>query len=292
MIDDDDRIVRGAGADTEDAAVEVRPGDSPVVLGLPHTGTGLPEAVRAALNGRGLELADTDWHVERLYADLLPGATTVRARFHRYVVDANRDPDGSSLYPGQATTDLIPVTDFDGRPIWHAGREPDDERTRSLVRDWHAPYHRALAREIDRVRDRHGVAILYDCHSIRSGVPRLFEGRLPDLNVGTDGGATCDARVEAAVVGAARASGLTWVLNGRFRGGWTVRRHGRPADGVHAIQMELAQSSHLVAERAPWTYDGARAAALRGTLGRALAALEGLAPHLVDPSTPSTRRAR
>ena len=292
MIDDDDRIVRGAGVDTEDAAVEVRPGDSPVVLGLPHTGAGLPDAVRAALNGRGLELADTDWHVERLYADLLPGATTVRARFHRYVVDANRDPDGSSLYPGRATTDLIPVTDFDGEPIWHVGREPDDAATRSLVRAWHAPYHRALAREIDRVRERHGVAILYDCHSIRSVVPRLFDGRLPDLNVGTDGGATCDARVEAAVVGAARASGLSWVLNGRFRGGWTVRRHGRPADGVHAVQMELAQSSYLVAERAPWTYDGARAAGLRDTLGRALAALEALAPRLSDPSLPSTRRAR
>ncbi len=289
MIDDDDRIVRGSGDDTSEAAVEVRAGDSPVVLGLPHTGTGLPDAVRAALNARGRELVDTDWHVERLYADLLPGATTVRARFHRYAIDANRDPEGSSLYPGRATTDLIPLTDFDGEPIWCEGHEPDAGRVGSRVRAWHAPYHRALAREIERTHERHGIAILYDCHSIRSSVPRLFEGRLPDLNVGTDGGATCDPLVEAAVVAAATDSGLTWVLNGRFRGGWTVRRYGRPADGVHAIQMELAQSTYLVAEAAPWTYDEARADRLRDTLARALAALEALAPRLSDPSRRHTR---
>jgi len=284
LIDEDDRQVRTAGHVTDAAAVEVRPGDSPLVLGLPHTGTGLPDGVRAALNARGCELADTDWHVERLYAGLLHGTTTVRARFHRYVVDANRDPDGSSLYPGQATTGLVPFTDFDGEPIWREGHEPDDAEVRSRVSAWHAPYHRALTREIERVREHHGVAILYDCHSIRSCVPRLFDGVLPDLNIGTDGGTTCDALVEAAAVAVAgRANGFTWVLDGRFRGGWTVRHHGRPGEGVHAIQMEICQSAYLVSERAPWVWDGTRAPRLRATLAEVLAALERLAPQLSDP---------
>ena len=296
MISDDQRIVDAAGRDTEGAAVEVREGDSPVILGLPHTGTGLPNAVREALNERGLELADTDWHVERLYAGLLPGASTVRARFHRYLVDANRDPDGTSLYPGQATTGLVPLTDFDGHAIWREGHLPDEAEVRARVLAWHAPYHRALSRQIERVRRRHGVAILHDCHSIRSRVPRLFDGCLPDLNVGTDGGTTCDARVERAVVEAAgRAPSLSSVLNGRFRGGWTTRRYGRPASGVHAIQMETAQSAYLMAEEAPWTYDDERAERLRATLADALGALEALAPRLAgevrgDGASPASSR--
>ena len=281
MIADDRRVVADAGRDTEAAAVEVHEGDSPVILGFPHTGTGLPRAVREALNERGRELTDTDWHVEQLYAGLLPGATTVRARFHRYLVDANRDPDGTSLYPGQATTGLVPLTDFDGHAIWHERHLPDEAEVRARVLAWHAPYHRALSREIERVRRRHGVAILHDCHSIRSHVPRLFDGRLPDLNIGTDGGSTCDARVERTVVDAVeRSSSLSSVLNGRFRGGWTTRRYGRPASGVHAIQMETAQSAYLVAEEAPWTYDEARASTPRAALADALAALERLAPRL------------
>ena len=164
--------------------VVVEQGTGPVVLGLPHTGTWLPEAIRARLNTRGQLLADTDWHIERLYAGLLPGATTVRATFHRYVIDANRGPDDASLYPGQNTTGLVPVTDFDGLPIWT--ETPDATEIADRTARFHAPYHAALAAEIERVRARHGVAILYDCHSIRSHIPFLFEGTLPDFNIGTN----------------------------------------------------------------------------------------------------------
>lgn len=258
--------------------VEVIRGDGPLILGLPHTGTHVPEAILGRLNARGRILADTDWHVERLYDGLLADATIVRATFHRYVIDANRGPDDSSLYPGQNTTGLVPLTDFDGEPIWT--KELTDADIAERKAKFHAPYHAALAAEIERVKARHGVAILYDCHSIRSVIPFLFDGVLPDFNIGTNGGTTCDSRIEAAAVEICAASGRTHVLNGRFKGGWTTRHYGRPRDGIHAIQMELAQSTHLATETPPFAYDDSKASALRSTLGSILDRLVSLAPEL------------
>ncbi|NDV85242.1 N-formylglutamate deformylase [Aurantimonas aggregata] len=261
--------------------VEVHRGSSPVVLGLPHTGTVVPDDIRACLNDEGMKLRDTDWHIDLLYEGLLPGATTVRATFHRYVVDANRDPGGASLYPGQATTSLVPLTDFDNQPIWRDGRAPDDAEVARRVKLFHAPYHAALAAEIARVKAIHGVAILYDCHSIRSRVPYLFEGILPDFNIGTDGGRTCDRLVELAVRGVCEtADGYTSIVNGRFRGGWTTRHYAAPGEGVHTIQMELAQATHLASEAPPFAYDETRAARLRPVLAELLRRLEALAPAL------------
>lgn len=258
--------------------VEVTQGDSPVILGLPHTGTWLPDGIRARLNPRGQVLADTDWHIHRLYDGLLPGATTVRATFHRYVIDANRGPDDASLYPGQNTTGLVPLTDFDGEPIWEV--EPTAEEIATRKAQFHAPYHAALAAEIERVRARHGVAILYDCHSIRSVIPFLFQGVLPDFNIGTNSGAACDKRIEAATFELCAASGRSHVLNGRFKGGWTTRHYGQPGQGVHAIQMELAQATHLATEAPPFAYDEQKAEALRVTLKAILERLAALAPEL------------
>lgn len=261
--------------------VEIHQGASPVILGLPHTGTHVPDAIGARLNDQGLLLTDTDWHVHRLYDGLLDGATTVRATFHRYVIDANRDPSGASLYPGQNTTGLVPLTDFDNRPIWRPGAEPATDDIAARLASFHAPYHAALAAEIARIRALHGVAILYDCHSIRSRCPFLFEGRLPDFNIGTDNGSTCAPEVEAAAAQiCAAAEGYTSVVNGRFRGGWTTRHYGRPEAGVHAIQMELAQSTHLAAETLPFAYDGAGALRLRRHLRAILARLAEIAPSL------------
>lgn len=262
--------------------VEVIRGDGPVVLAMPHTGTHVPEAIFARLTPRGQVLSDTDWHIDRLYEGLLPGATVVRATFHRYVIDANRPPSGESLYPGQNTTGLVPLTDFDGDPLWTD--PPDAAEVEARRRDWHAPYHAALAAELERVRARHGVAILYDCHSIRSRIPFLFDGLLPDFNVGTNGGTTCAPAIEAAVARlCAGAEGYTSVLNGRFKGGWTTRHYGRPAEGLHAVQMELAQSTHLATEAPPFAYDPAKAERLRRPLGAILATLQDLAFSLGGP---------
>lgn len=258
--------------------VEVTQGPGPIVLGLPHTGTWLPDRIAARLNARGRMLADTDWHVDRLYAGLLPGLTIVRATFHRYGIDANRPPGGDSLYPGQNTTGLVPLTDFDGEPIWTTPPGPAEIADRKAR--FHAPYHAALAAQIDRVRARHGVAILYDCHSIRSHIPFLFDGTLPDMNIGTHDGAACDPRIAQATLAICAASGRSHVLNGRFRGGWTTRHYGRPDLRVHAIQMELAQSTHLATQTPPFAYDPAKALALRATLAAILTKLAALAAEL------------
>ena len=259
--------------------VEITRGDSPIVLGLPHTGTYVPDAIAADLNDRGRGLDDTDWHIHRLYEGLLPDATIVRATFHRYVIDANRDPSGASLYPGQNTTGLVPLTDFDGHDIWN--RAPDETEIEERRIAYHAPYHAALKAELDRVKEIHGVAILYDCHSIRSEIPFLFDGVLPDFSIGTNMGETCDPAIERAVrevCGAA--DGYTSVLNGRFKGGWTTRHYGRPEQGYHAIQMELAQSTHLGDETAGWDYAADKADRLRPVLQTILTTLADLALKL------------
>lgn len=260
------------------AVVETRRGTSPVILAFPHTGTDLPPDIRDRLNDNGRLLADTDWYIHHLYDGLLPKATTVRATFHRYVIDANRDPGGASLYPGQSTTGLVPETDFDGAVIWIDGQEPTAADIAARLEMFHAPYHAALAAEIERVKAIHGVAILYDCHSIRSHIPFLFEGTLPDFNVGTDGGRTCAPEIETSVFALCElAEGYTSILNGRFRGGWTTRHYGKPDAGVHAIQMELAQSTYLATENASFAYDAAKADRLRPHLAAILGKLEAFA---------------
>jgi len=254
--------------------VERHQGGSPLVLGFPHTGTDVPEDIFAQLNATGRQLTDTDWNVHTLFAGVAPKAGYVRALFHRYVIDANRSPDGGSLYPGQNTTGLVPVTDFDNRPIWTVKPTDTDIDQR---RACHSAYHSALAAELDRARQAHGFAILFDCHSIRSEIPFLFEGTLPDINIGSFDGRSCDPAVSQILVdGFAGSDRYSSVLNGRFKGGWTTRHYGRPKDNIHAIQLEIAQSIYLKAEAAPWAFDADKAEPLRNILRTVLGNLENL----------------
>jgi formiminoglutamase len=261
--------------------VKIIHGSGPIVLGMPHVGTFLPDDIRENLNANGRRLTDTDWHIERLFDGLLETITSVQATFHRYAVDANRDPMGQSLYPGQNTTSLVPLSDFDGTDIWATVLTADDVEQR--LNAFHAPYHAALKSELARVRDVHGFAILFDCHSIRSHVPFLFDGILPDLNIGTNNGITCAPSIERVVFEVAQnADGLSSVLNGRFKGGWTTRHYGQPSTGIHAIQLEIAQSTYLSAETAPWDYDSVKADKLRAHLKSMLTSLADLSTTLGD----------
>lgn len=251
-------------------------GESPLILSIPHAGTFIPPDIEARLNERGKARADTDWHVDRLYDGLVPEASVIKANFHRYVIDANRGPDDQSLYPGQNTTGLCPVTDFDGEAIWRDGEAPGAEEIEERREQWHAPYHIAIADAIEATLDKHGVAVLYDCHSIRSHIPYLFEGELPVLNIGTNSGASCCDALEEIVTNASADSGFPSVLNGRFKGGWTTRHYGKPENNVHAIQMEIAQRAYM-AEAPPWDYDEAKAHKLRIVLKNLLSAIESAA---------------
>ncbi len=245
--------------------VTVIEGNSPIILAQPHSGTWVPDDVRDMLVPQARELPDTDWHIPRLYDGLAPGATIVRAEFNRYLIDANRPPDGASLYPGQNGTGLVPLLDFEGRPIWRV--EPTESEIGRRLAGFHGPYHAALGAQIARVRALHGVAILYDCHSIRSRLPFLFDGRLPDLNIGTNSGASCAPQLARAVMAVCTgAKDYSAVLDARFKGGWTTRHYGDPACGVHAIQMEIVQDCYLESEAAPFTFSHAKADRLRAVL--------------------------
>lgn len=248
--------------------------DTPLILAMPHGGTGLP--VDGFCSGWWAR-RDTDWHIGDLYAGLAD-ATIVATGISRSVIDPNRDPSGASLYPGQATTDLCPTTTFDADPLYE-GASPDAAEIARRRAIWFDPYHAALAAEIARLRARHDHVVLYDCHSIRSQVPRLFDGELPVFNIGTNGGTTCAPALADAVAGIAGASGRSHVVDGRFRGGWTTRHYGRPDRGVHAIQMEIAMRAYLrepaeVPTPANWPppYDSAFAAPVRATLSAILSA--------------------
>jgi len=247
--------------------VDVTRRSRPLILSMPHCGTHVPDPLMQRLTPIGRAMPDTDWHIDRLYdfAGELE-ATVVRANASRYVIDVNRDPEDRSLYPGQATTGLCPTTTFDGDALYAPGDEPDGDEIERRRRDWYAPFHGALAREIERVRSRHGYCLLYDCHSIRSRVPRLFEGTLPVLNVGTNNGESCAPALQEAVVATcAGQDEFDHVVNGRFRGGWITRHYGRPRENVHAVQMELAQRAYM-REQPPWDFDEDRAAAIRPLL--------------------------
>ena len=255
-----------------DPAFELLRGDAPLLVSMPHVGTGLPPQVVGRLTPEGVPLADTDWHLPIVYDFAAAmGATVLVATQSRYLIDLNRPPDGSSLYPGMATTSLVPTQTFRGEPLWRDAPPGDDEIAARRER-WWQPYHSALDAELARLRTLHPRVVLWDAHSIASVLPRFFEGRLPDLNFGTADGASCDPSLIEAVLAPVRAqSEYGWVLNGRYKGGHITRHHGRPGHGVHAIQLEMAQAIYMD-ERAPFALDAGLTARLRPLLAACLQA--------------------
>ncbi|MFO0295177.1 MAG: N-formylglutamate deformylase [Rhodospirillales bacterium] len=248
-------------------------GDSPLVVSAPHVGTYVPAAILGRLTPEAAELADTDWHVERLYEfarDL--GASTIAATHSRLVVDLNRDPSGKPLYPGASNTEICPLGTFADGPVYRDGTAPDEAEIARRIETCWRPYHAALAAELERVRQRFGVAVLWDAHSIVSRAPRFFAGKLPDFNLGTADGDSCDPGLAQRVNDVlAAATGFTSVHNGRFKGGYITRSYGRPGQGLHALQLEMAQSSYMV-EGPPFAWDPAMAARVRPVLRACLEA--------------------
>jgi N-formylglutamate deformylase len=261
------------------------PGRVPVLVGMPHVGTWLPPEIADAMTPAGRAVPDTDWWIDRLYdftGEL--GCHRLIATHSRYVVDLNRPPDGKSLYPGASNTELVPTSTFRDEPIWLPGREPDAaEVATRIARHWR-PYHDKLAEELAAIRGRHGVAVLFDAHSIASELPRFFAGRLPDINLGTADGTAADPELASALLAiATRAEGYSAVLNGRFKGGYVTRHYGRPADGIHAVQLELSFATYLD-EAPPWRW---RPDAAARVVERAL---RPILEHLVDWASARARQ--
>ena len=259
---------------TTEAPFRFRPGTRPLLISMPHVGTHLPPALAARFTDEARQVPDTDWHLERLYdfADEL-GASVLVATHSRYVIDLNRAPDGASLYPGQSVTGLCPVDTFDDTPIYAPGDLPGEAEIAQRREAIWQPYHAKLAEELARMNAQHGVAALWDAHSIRSVLPRFFEGKLPDLNLGTGKGSSCDPALARTLLGIAEsAAGYTGVLNGRFTGGYITRHYGRPAQNVHAVQLEMTQSSYMQ-EALPFDYLPERAAGIQAHVRRLLEAV-------------------
>jgi len=257
---------------------ELTRGDAPLVIDVPHAGTHVPDAIRLRLSPAARAVPDTDWHVERLYAFARStGATVMSATHSRYVVDLNRDPGGAALYPGADNTELCPTRTFHNEPVYEAGDVPQAAEIAARRATFFAPYHAVLAEEIERVRARHGYAILLDGHSIEAELPRFFAGRLPDMNLGTAAGASCDPSLASLAAGVIASGRFTHVVDGRFKGGYITRHYGQPSAGVHALQLEMAQEAYM-RKGPPYAWDAARADELMRLLERLVVALSEWRP--------------
>jgi N-formylglutamate deformylase len=269
--------------------------DAPLIVSIPHAGAELL-GFEPAFVDPWLARKDADWRLDELY-DFVPAlnATVLRTRLSRSVIDVNRDPSGASLYPGQATTELVPTTTFDGEPLYRPGRAPDAAEIAERRRLYFDPYHAALASEIARLRQQHKRIALFDAHSIRSVIARLFDGELPVFNLGTNSGASCDPGLRDRVGAVLAASGQTCVVEGRLKGGWITRARGKPAEGVESLQLELACRAYMheperpAPDNWPTPIDEKRAAPTRATIKRVLQAIlsevssSGRRPYVVIP---------
>jgi len=234
---------------------QFKAGSIPLLVSMPHVGTDIPDDIAARMAPAATEKADTDWHLVRLY-DFLGemGASTISARWSRYVIDLNRPPENTNLYPGQDTTGLCPVDTFHREPLYREGQQPDEVEVKRRLQAYWKPYHEQLRAELDRLLALHGRVVLWDAHSIASVVPRFFEGKLPDLNFGTADGKSCAPGMSEAIVVVARAQDqFTMAINGRFKGGHITRFYGQPERNVHAVQLEMCQSTYMN-ESAPFGY--------------------------------------
>ena len=258
-------------------------GHTPLLLSLPHVGTHIPPALQPRYAARATAREDTDWHLEALYGfarDL--GASVLVPHHSRYVIDLNRPPENAPMYPGANNTELCPTRFFTGEPLYLPGQAPDAAEVAQRLHHYWQPYHAALADELARLKARHGQALLWDGHSIRSQLPWLFDGRLPDLNLGTANGSSCSAALRGALMQVlAGQSDYSHVTDGRFRGGYITRQYGRPADGVHAVQavqLEMCWSTYM-AEDPPWRLAPDRAARVTPVLRALLQAMLSSVPH-------------
>lgn len=258
---------------------EFQSGCLPLLISIPHAGTRLTPAVEKGLTDDARPLPDTDWHIPQLYDFArVMGASVLVGNYSRLVIDLNRPADDQPLYT-TATTGLFPDVLFDGRPSFLPGATPTDQERAGYLQAIWQPYHQQLQDELARLKAKHGYALLFDAHSIASVIPRLFEGKLPDLNLGTNGGESCAAALSNRLVSCCeQQQQFTHVLNGRFKGGYITRAYGQPQEEQHAVQLELAQVNYM-SEQPPFAFDAARAAPLQRLLQQMLTSMLAWGEH-------------
>ncbi len=248
------------------AAFHFRQGSIPLLVSIPHMGTALASEGEASLTEKGRQVTDTDWYLDQLYNFLEDmGASILMAHYSRTVIDLNRDAGGKALYPGQSETELCPTTGFDNQSLYKEGCVPDEQETQRRQKVYWQPYHDKLRAELDRIKAQFGYALLWDAHSIKAHVPRFFDGQLPDLNLGSGNGTSCGLHMAEGLLAIANSSPYSSVLNGRFKGGYITRHYGDPDNDIHAIQLEISQTTYM--DEAPtFIFRENLAARLRPTL--------------------------
>jgi N-formylglutamate deformylase len=258
-------------------------GTSPLVVSMPHVGIHIPDELKERFVPRALRVEDTDWHLPLLYDFAIAmGATVLQAHVSRYVIDLNRPPDNTPMYPGASNTELCPTRFFTGDPLYREAQAPNSQEQALRLTQYWQPYHDCLRSTLSEIKERHGYVVLWDAHSIRQEIPWLFEGRLPGLNLGTADAKSCAASLRqqlSAVLeqGKALAPEFTSVVDGRFKGGYTTRHYGSPANGIHVAQMEMAQALYMD-ESHPYAYNQQRADKVKPLLTALLSTMQSWVP--------------
>ncbi|MEZ4300781.1 MAG: N-formylglutamate amidohydrolase [Polyangiaceae bacterium] len=214
-------------------------GAGPVVVEVPHAGLLIDEAAaRFTRVPEGVLVADSDVGADEVFGGVTPaGAALVVARVSRFVVDLNTEPRVPTAYQDKLPPGLREIRRRSANgETWFEDPPPRAEVERR-VREIFEPYHAAIAEQLSRARERHGVAVLVSGHSYPDS---LFPGKA-DVVVGTCGGTTATAPFRDAVIDIARSHGLTVGVEEPFPGGVSIARHGRPDQGAHALQIEIAR---------------------------------------------------
>ena len=254
---------------------------SPLLISVPHAGTLIEESVMKRLNHSAHHMIDTDWHMDEIAAEAAgSNASVLAALYSRYMIDLNRPANDQPLYQG-ATTGLVPSIDFDGNSLYREGQTPQADEIKQRIQDFWQSYHNQLGQVIEDKKQEYGFCLLLDCHSIRSQVPRLFEGALPDINIGTNNGLSASTELSNRIEKLCQQSNYSYIVNGRFKGGYITRNYAKPAEGVHAVQIEIAQHCYMI-EQSPWTLNRKKAAQLVSFISLILEQMQQFADKLSE----------
>jgi N-formylglutamate deformylase len=224
---------------------EFAKGSIPILVSMPHNGIALPPEMTAKMTSSALKLVDTDWYMDKIYAFASEmGCSVINPIYSRYVIDLNRPEDDVSLYPGADVTELCPTTQFDKQPIYIKGQQPDQCEVEKRVETYWRPYHQKLSETLKQMKLQHGFVLLFEAHSIKSIVPRFFEGQLPDFNFGNYNLQSSSNELTT-VIENWQSQAYTKVINGRFKGGYITRHYGAPENNIDSLQLELSQATYM-----------------------------------------------
>ncbi len=251
----------------------------PILVSVPHSGTEFPEDLEKFFKEKfRKDPEDTDWLVHKVY-DFLPslGIPVLHAKYSRYVVDLNRDPDDVALYnDDRFITGLFPTHSFTKEALYK-DKSTQEEALSEFDRKWRMdrfywPYYRAIQSHLTEKRDQHKAALLFDAHSIARSVPSLSAEPFPDLVLGTQMGFTADKKLIDAALEVLERSPYKVSHNDPFRGGNITRNHGNPEMGFHAMQLEMCQDLYLAEDGR--SLDPEKTEQLRNTLSLLFRELE------------------